>query len=259
MDPYLEGFWNDVHGKLLAYLADVLNEMLPPNYRATMNTRVVMDDFNDAIKLVSREPDVAVVDWPVTGPPAGTALATHSHQYLFQSPQFVRFEPEPVTEYFLEITESRFGSDVITAIELLSPTNKRPGDGMNQFKKKQVQYRTGQVNRVEIDLLRHGTRIFDFPAQSLDRTQLKPYYIAVYWGDRANVAGIHAIDLRDPLPVIGIPLRPGEPEVPVALQPLLDRVYRNGRFPIDYRVPLDPPLTGEDAVWAAELIAKGAG
>jgi hypothetical protein len=220
-----------------------------------MNARVVLDDFSDAIKLLSREPDVAVLDWPVTGTSSGTATATHSRQYLFQSPQIVRFEPEPVTEYFLEITEPRFGGDVVTAIEVLSPTNKRPGDGMSQFKKNQAQYRAGRVNRVEIDLLRGGSRLFDFPVVSLDRKQLKPYYTAVYWGDRPNETGIHAIDLRDPLPVIGIPLRPGEPEVRVALQPLLDRAYRNGRFPINYRLPPDPPLAGDDAAWAEKLIA----
>jgi hypothetical protein len=64
------------------------------------------------------------------------------------------------------------------------------------------------------------------------------------------------IDLRDPPPVIGIPLRAGKPDLPVALQPLMDRVYRNGRFPIDYGKPPEPPLEGEDAVWAAELLGR---
>lgn len=40
MDPYLERFWNDVHGKLLTYIADDLNESLPPRFRATVQERV---------------------------------------------------------------------------------------------------------------------------------------------------------------------------------------------------------------------------
>jgi hypothetical protein len=255
MDPYIEEFWNDFHHPFLSYLRDDLNDLLPPHYRASIAARVVMDDFEDDIKLLSREPDISVFDWPARGTDSGAGVAAHSRHYLLQTPKVIQFEPQATTtEYSIEITEPKYSQSVVTAIELLSITNKRPGDGMSQVKKKQAQYRAGQINRVEIDFLRKGSRVFDFPAISIKGDSPKPYYIVIHWGHRPKEAGVHAIDLRDPLPTIGIPLRPGETEIPIALQPLMDRAYHNGRFPIDYRKPPVPPLDGDDAVWAAELL-----
>jgi hypothetical protein len=50
-----------------------------------------------------------------------------------------------------------------------------------------------------------------------------------------------------------VPLRPGDADVVVELQPLLDRAYAKGRYYnlIDYAEPPDPPLAAEDAAWAA--------
>ena len=39
----------------------------------------------------------------------------------------------------------------------------------------------------------------------------------------------------------------------LALQPLLERVYANGRFPIRYDAPCDPPLPAAEAAWAGTL------
>jgi len=40
------------------------------------------------------------------------------------------------------------------------------------------------------------------------------------------------------------------------LQPLVDDAYRNGRYArtLDYGQPCDPPLEGEDAAWADQLL-----
>lgn len=77
----------------------------------------------------------------------------------------------------------------------------------------------------------------------------------MYRAGRTGGCELYAIDLREPLPVINIPLRAGDKDVPLDLQPLIRRVYKNGRFPIDYGEPCDPPLEGEEAAWARELLA----
>lgn len=69
---------------------------------------------------------------------------------------------------------------------------------------------------------------------------------------------MYTIDLRDRLPVLRIPLRAEEADVLLDLQPLIARIYRNGRFPIDYAQPCDPPLNESDAVWARQLLAAQA-
>jgi hypothetical protein len=255
MDPYLEGFWNDVHGKLVAYLADELNESLPAGYRASIDKRLVISDVENP-RPAARFPDVSVLQWPSAGDQGPVATQIHSQHLLLSSPEHISYWNEPLTEYFLEILDTSHSEKLVTAIEVLSPENKKPGDGMTQFRRKQDELRSARVNRVEIDLLRAGRRLFEFPPQML--SDEKPYYITVHRGNQPRMAEVYAIDLRDRLPMIEIPLRPGEAGVRLDLQPLLDRVYRSSRFPIDYNLPCEPPLTGIEAEFAASLVKKTA-
>ena len=127
---------------------------------------------------------------------------------------------------------------------------------MNEFREKQREYRGAGVNRCNIDLLRGGHRIFEFPETLLGPNQRKPYYVTIYRASKPKEAELYAIDLRDQLPVIGIPLRSDDEDIPIALQPLLDRVYATSRFPVIYDRPCEPPLDPEDAIWAAQTLAS---
>jgi Uma2 family endonuclease len=254
MDPYLERFWNDVHGKLITYIADALNDSLPPRFRATMQERVIISDQEQPLSG-ARYPDIAVLEAPRF---ASGGTAVESSHLLIRSPDLMSYAGEPLTEYSVEIIDTKFGEKVVTAIEVLSPENKRPGDGMSQFQRKQSEYRAAHVNRVEIDLLREGQRLFDFPRRLLAPEQNTPYYVAIYRGDKNQQCELYAIGLREPLPVVGVPLRANDPDVPLDLQQLIEHVYRTGRFPIDYDDPCDPPLEGPTAEWAKELLAKRA-
>ena len=80
---------------------------------------------------------------------------------------------------------------------------------MTQFRRKQEEYRSAKVSRVEIDLSVQGRRLFEFTPQTLSGEKEKPYYITVHRGDRPQTAEVYAIDLRDPLPAIGVPLNSG--------------------------------------------------
>lgn len=250
MDPYLEQFWNDVHGKLVTYIADELNGVLPPRFRATLQARVVI-----AVGGV-RFPDVAVTEDRTLDAydRGGAATAVLPRPGLAQAPVLIKYRAEPRKEYSVEVRDTNTGETVVTAIEVLSPDNKRPGDGMDQFRSKQSEYDNGGVNRVEIDLLRRGIRSFDFAEEHLELKLRKPYYVTVYRTERRGECKLYAIDLRAPLPPIDIPLRASDPDVTLDLQSLMRRVYRNGRFPIDYTQPCDPPLQGDDARWVAELL-----
>lgn len=251
MDPYLEGFWNDVHGKLVAYIADDLNERLPARFRATMQERVVIADLEQPLGGV-RYPDIAILDAPRIAS-GGTAVL--SARALVRSPALLSYAGDPLTEYSVEIVDTKFGQKVVTAIEVLSPENKRLGDGMQQFQRKAAEYRAARVGRVEIDLLREGRRPFNFPRRLLGPNLQKPYYVTVYRGCKTDECELYAIDLREPLPVINVPLRADDADVQLDLQPLMEHVYRTGRFPIDYAGPCDPPLEGDDAQWAGGMLA----
>ena len=48
MDPYLERFWNDVHGRLIIYIAETLDVSLPPRFRAGLQERIIISDLEES-------------------------------------------------------------------------------------------------------------------------------------------------------------------------------------------------------------------
>ena len=107
------------------------------------------------------------------------------------------------------------------------------------------------TNWVEIDLLRAGAR----PTETRG---MGSYYVLTKRAGRPT-AGIWPIALRDELPRIGVPIRADVGDVEVALQPVFDQVYSEGRYAdlIDYSQPPPPPaLSGDDALWVAEQAAR---
>jgi hypothetical protein len=68
---------------------------------------------------------------------------------------------------------------------------------------------------------------------------------------------VYRVPLRERLPVIAIPLRPADRDVPLALQVGLDQCYRNGGYDdVDYRGAPEPPLAVGDASWADALLRE---
>lgn len=62
--------------------------------------------------------------------------------------------------------------------------------------------------------------------------------------------------MQQPIPAFPIPLRMGEQEPLLELQPLLHRVYDRARLElaIDYSQPCTPKLSREDEIWLRSLI-----
>jgi hypothetical protein len=68
---------------------------------------------------------------------------------------------------------------------------------------------------------------------------------------------VYRASLRERLPVVAIPLRPSDRDVPLELQAIFNECYRNGGYDdVDYRVAPDPPLLAEDAAWADTLLQE---
>ena len=63
--------------------------------------------------------------------------------------------PVEMRESCLQIKEIASG-EVVTALELLSPANKRPGKGRTQYENKRREVISSQTHLIEIDLLRGG-------------------------------------------------------------------------------------------------------
>ena len=195
-------------------------------------------------------PDIAVNQPWDNVPPAGGKDAAAGGLALAE-PLVVLLD-DPI-ERSLHIVDG--SGDLITAVELLSPVNKDRGDGQAAYLRKQRTYQEGGVNLVEIDLLRCGSRVFRAPAHHFGDRSDYPYGVSVWRALQPGQAFSYPIPLRKRLPVIPIPLRPGDAEVAVDLQPVVDQVYRNGRYTylIHYEKGPEPRLSEDDAAWAKVL------
>lgn len=156
------------------------------------------------------------------------------------------FEPEFERQAHLEI-RVRASRAVVTVLELLSPTNK--GRHRDQYLLKRDKILVSSVHLVEIDLLRGGE-----PMPAPDRPPCD-YSVVVSRAERRPEADFWPIGLRDPLPVIPIPLHGPDRDATLDLQALLNRVYDAGRYARDvYGGRPQPPLRPADEAWAARLL-----
>ncbi len=251
MDPYLEAHWLDVHGSLVHLTKAALQPQLRDDLVAQAEERIVFEDPSGASRVIGRDVRVIQSGSPVVETAGGIAVA---------EPIVFQLEAEPLHQRFIEILDLSTGGRVVTVIEFVSPSNKAPGDGLIKYKQKQQECRSAGVNFVEIDLTRSGHRELLAHRWS-GATQYENAYQASVWrASRPSCCGPYRLHLRERLPGIRVPLRPNDPDAALDLQSIVDSVYASSRYDrtTDYRQPCDPPLSGDDAAWADELL-KAAG
>ncbi len=158
MDPYLESpiIWLDVHHGLISESQAALNPVLHRGYVARVELRVYISDEDDpgreALVPPLRVPDVRVERSPrrrgAKQPKPKPALAV-------TEPLIVpTLMDEEVEEAFLKIIQVE-PEELVTVIEVLSPTNKIRGSrGRASFMAKRHEIMNTEVHWVEIDLLR---------------------------------------------------------------------------------------------------------
>lgn len=246
MDPYLENseLWPAVHNRLIVAMADELVDHLSEKYRVEIEKRTY---FGDEDGLLVGVPDVTVLSSKVERlKPSTTALALPVQPEKVTVPMTAE-----VNERYLEIREVAT-SKVITVIELLSPKNKRSGEGRIAYERKRNQILSSTTHLVEIDLLRGGR---PFPMVS---KHLNDYRILICRGDQRPSGELFAFSLRQPIPPVAIPVMLGESDVALALQPLFNRIYQKGRYhlAIDYSQPPIPRFSQDDAQWVETLLTK---
>jgi hypothetical protein len=176
-----------------------------------------------------------------------------------EEPLVVKAPALDIHEGYITILDLHARQRIVTVIEVVSPANKYAGPGRKSYETKQREVIASDANLVEIDLLRAGKPLVRLPKDVLKKIQPGGYVINVLRVDSLDYE-FYPRDLHLRLPRVGIPLRPGEPDVVLDIQGALARVYEAGAYQlrIDYnRAPISP-LTAEDAVWANEwLISQG--
>lgn len=262
MDPYLEhpDWWPGLHNRLIAALDQDLSARLPPPYYVHVDERVYIDLPRNA-DMIGR-PDVLVarprVPVPSNGSRGATGTSSSGRGQLLTVELPV---PDQIRESYLEVRKTST-QEVISTLEVLSPSNKRPGEGRRAYEDKRLRTLGTRTHLVEIDLLRAWD---PFPMWLADRpdTNALPgdYRIVVARGDLRPWADLYVFTIREAIPPFPLPLQPGDDALPVDLQSLFAAVYDRGRYgeQVDYRAEPVPPLRPEDASWAdAVLREKGA-
>ena len=162
-----------------------------------------------------------------------------------------------VHEGYIEIRDLA-GNQLVTVIEVLSPTNKAPGAGRDAYVAKQQQVLRSATNLVEGDLLRQGLHTVACPRAEIDRRGRADYVLCTRRADRPGGFEVIRVTVRDPLPSIAIPLKPGDTDVTLHLPQVFARCYETGAYPfrVNYIQPPEPPLAEEDVAWAAEVLRQ---
>lgn len=243
MNPYLENpeLWSEVHSRLIVAIADDLTDHLSEKYRVAIEKRTYFSGGDDS--LLVGIPDVLVVSKsPEQSQPATATLPVEPITVTVPM-------AEEVQERYLEIREVATGS-VITTIEILSPKNKRSGEGRQSYNRKRHQVLASLTHLVEIDLLRGGQ-----PLPILESAR-SDYRILVSRSDRRPSAQLYAFSVRQRIPQFIVPLAAGDEEPVLDLQSIVERVYERGRYylAIDYTQPALPLLSEQDALWVATIL-----
>jgi hypothetical protein len=258
MDPYLEDreVFPNLHTTLITYLQELLQPKLPDPYYASVSRRTWIEISDRAV-----EPDVNVLrrrgPMNETAEVGGVAVAAAPSL----RPVIISVAEEEWWEPYIEIyVGTRPRQRLVASIEVLSPSNKRSGNnGRRLYRRKQLEMLEGQVNLVEIDLLRSGRHTTAVPLRRLRKmVPSYDYHVCVRTIDRRQEFAVFPFRLEDLLPKIDVPLLPGDGAVEVDLQSAFNRAYDFGpyRKEIDYvQESPHPPLDEGRTAWARDCIA----
>jgi hypothetical protein len=256
MDPFLEDrlIFPDFHDGLIVFLREAIQPKLPEPYYAALGRRAWVEVSERYVG-----PDVNIVLRERSRPSANPGMTATIET---TEPIIVKVPHDEQRETIVEIYVGRGDKRrLVTAIEVLSPSNKTPGEkGHDLYLRKQAEMLDCKSHLVEIDLLRGGTHSTAVPEVWL-AGNVPPfsYHVCAHRFDNFEDYFIYPIQLADRLPTISIPLLPGDGEVAVSLQQVFERTYAAGPYhrEIDYRDPVPPPeLTENEQEWVRQRLAN---
>lgn len=253
MDPYLEapGFWRDFHGELIYAIRQQLLDRLPADYDAAVDEQVRLVEVSPAdeepVTAVAKDilPDVAVTRTSTSRAALQGGGAATLEPVTIEAP----IEQE-VRDRWIEILHKP-DDELVTVIEVLSPTNKT-GDGYGEYRAKRTAVLRHKVNLVELDLLVGGRRM-----EWAENLPAGDYYAVVARAARPRKRDVYAWGVRQPLPTLPVPLRTGDPDVPLDVAAAFAVAFDRGRYARRLRYA-EPPVTAlneADRGWVRDVVA----
>jgi hypothetical protein len=249
MDPYIERpeIWPDFHNRLVAGICEALQPQLRPRYAALCQDRLYVVEHWRPI-----HPDISVVRTTVDE--GGVAVAA-----LPDTPLVVEIVEEEISQPLIHIIEPAAGNRIVTAIEVLSPDNKRAGPGRESFLRKREELIRGGAHFVEIDVLRDGERSLQIEPDEVQGqiADVSRWHYVVTVTRLPRYSEYYPATVRERLPRVGIPLAHGDRDVTLDLQAAFTRCWEAGPYPGLLRYDGPPPGTfsEEDSAWCRRQAA----
>ena len=234
MNPYLErtDLWRDFHNALISALANDIGPRLPHKYRADLKQRTEVEYLCDHADSMTRRV------------PTPSLEATNAVRVLM---------PREVKVTWLQV-EAAPDREVVTVIEVLSPTNKAPGTGRYRYLRKREAISASYVNLVEIDLLRRGQ-----PMPLETSLPASDYRILVCRGLEHPSALLYPFTVQQAVPKFPLPLLPDDEEPEVDLGTIINGVHHTARYGQVTRYhepPPEPEFAPEVVEWVGERVAS---
>lgn len=260
MDPFLEQpeQWQLFHPWFIRELARQTQDLARARgFNIDVERNVYQREPTGELTLIG-EPDALTwndtIDesWRESGGGAAVAVAepTAIHEVVLDPDEMETYKQD-----YLVVRKNGRPRTVVAVVELLSPSNKK-GQYALKYREKRSRFLTSHVHFLEIDFLRGGTNPSREMFPELPST---PYFLflARKTGIGRNEEG-YPLRLQDKLPVIGLPVGYGQPDLPLDLPAAFEAAYdlsvHSGD--VDYSddpVP-EPPLSDDDANWVLALL-----
>jgi hypothetical protein len=260
MDPFLETnpVFQELHTQMLAEMQALLQPQLRPKYVARLERHLseggVWDAPQGTISLERKEPDVTVVSRAARRHAGSVAVLARPAASAAEELDADELELRKQRRIVIYVQDRP--RLAVTGIELLSPGNKQPGAvAQERYLEKRASALHGGLHWVEIDLLRGGVR---------PRVPVPPPGSADYlcYVAQATPTGwnhlVYAWSLRDPLPVLPIPLLGADQaqlDLGRCFAVAYDRIAADDEVDYGAAAP-PPPLRKGDAAWMNRLLRE---
>ena len=273
MNPYMEdpAVWPDFHGEFLYACREQLLGRLPAPYDAVMGVKVRLVEAGGEGFGIFAGPGAAggsqgrakevVPDLALTADPSPAAAwrPAGGSTAVADAPIVLKPVLLPAPAYteeadrWIEIVRLP-DRELVTAVEVLSPTNKVAG-GYGRYMGKRRSILREKAGLVEVDLLIGGRRLpLGAPLPPGD------YFTFVTRSDRQSETEAYAWPLPHPLPAVPVPLRAGEADVPLDLAAAFAVAFDRGRYARRMRYDAAPPapLSHAHRDWAGRIARDSA-
>lgn len=250
MDPFLEGYlWPDVHHELASVIKELLVPQIRPTYVARVNLYTVADTSPEE-DVGIMYPDVEVLRRKNQVREAIASYAGEKTKEL--TPPTTSIPDTTPVEVRIPVVEihDREHNRLITAIEILSPVNKR-SPGLEPYREKRQRLHAAGVHLLEIDLLRRGERPLPHPYLPI------AHYLIFLTRAGQGSTDIWAVNVQDTLPVLPVPLRSPDPDARLDLGRGLAIIYERSQYELSIDYGKNPPLpdfSEEDRQWMSNLL-----